>query len=122
MAYTATGATPDYQIFVSRYPPSTDPPTRISTQVGGMDPMWSPVDGNEIFYCSIQGIYTLFSAKVTREPFRVVKTEPTLEGPYMDVPGFSYDYDPSTHRFLLIQSRENTTPKSDVRLLLNWPG
>jgi hypothetical protein len=88
--------------------------------MGGMDPMWSPVDENEIFYLSGDGEW-LMSARIARDPLRFVEAKPICSArSFLDVPGFSFDYDPNADRFLLVQSREETTPKTEVRLVLNW--
>jgi serine/threonine protein kinase/Tol biopolymer transport system component len=119
MVYLAR-ATQDTQVFVCSYPPNENAPTRIATDKGGLDPMWSPVDDNEIFYLSGDGEW-LMSARIARDPLRFVEAKPIVSTRgFLDVPGFSFDYDPITDRFLLVQSREDKTPKTEVRLVLGW--
>jgi hypothetical protein len=85
-----------------------------------MDPMWSPVDENEIFYLSGDGEW-LMSAKIAPDPLRFIEAKPVFSArEFLDVPGFSFDYDPTTDRFLLVQLREDHTQKTEVRLILNW--
>jgi Tol biopolymer transport system component len=118
IVYLARG-TQESHVFVCNYPPNQAASTRISTDKGGQDPIWSPVDENEIFYLSGDG--WLMSARIARHPMRFVEAKPIVSvRDCFDVPGFSFDYDSASDRFLLVQSREDTTPKTEIRLILNW--
>ena len=84
--------------------------------------MWNPADNSEIFYLSGEGSYfghVLMSARMALDTLKVLAKGPVAIGPITDVAGYSFDYDPKSDRFLVIQSREDTMPKTEVRLILN---
>ena len=121
MVYTATGTTRETQVYACRYPPQDEAPIRISDEAGGLDPMWSPAD-SEIFYLSGDGNW-LMSAILAREAVTFDKPRRVFSArSFLNIPGYSFDYDSRAERFLLVQKKEDNSPKREIRLILNWSG
>ena len=109
-----------FEIFVARFPNTTEGKRRISSDgTGGYSPVWRP-DGRELFYRSTQAMMAA----------RVVETEPAFrwEGPdvvFSDtyfVGDFRYfDVSRDGHRFLMMTESESTDRAStELVFLENW--
>ena len=121
MVYTATGITRETQVYACRYPPQGKAPIRISDEAGGLDPMWSPI-GKEIFYISGDG-NRLMSAILSRGAVTFEKPRQVFSArSFMNIPGYSFDYESRADRFLMVQKPEDTAPKIEIRVILNWSG
>jgi Tol biopolymer transport system component len=84
---------------------------------GGEEPVWDP-RGRELSYRNGQ---RWMSVKVTTDP-EFVADPPRLlfEGPYLNVPGFSYDISADGERFLVLKGDEQP-PVDALRVVVNVP-
>lgn len=88
---------------------------QISTN-GGEEPKWSP-KGNELFYRNGQKWMKVdigLGSSVT-----VGKPENLFEGPFVNVPGYSYDVGPGAQKFMVLLEA-GAGSSSEVRIVLNW--
>lgn len=87
---------------------------------GGEEPLWSG-SGDCVFY-RIGDRW--FEAEITRRGADIDIARPTLlfQGPYINIPGMSYDYDPHGDRFLLLQAPEEGHRPTEVRIVEGWRG
>jgi serine/threonine-protein kinase len=88
---------------------------QISTE-GGEEPRWS-ARGDELFYRNGQKWMAVPVA--TGAAFTAGRPRMLFEGPFPNVPGYSYDVRPDGQRFLM--AREATTGNpTEIRVILNW--
>jgi serine/threonine-protein kinase len=102
-----------YEVYVRPYP-GPGGQWQISTD-GGEEPVWSR-DGREIFYRN--GVNWMAAGVKTTPQFSAEPPKLMFTGPYVNVPGFSYDVAPDG-RFVLIKGAEET-PVTHLNLVLNW--
>lgn len=89
---------------------------RISTD-GGEEPIWSR-DGRELFYRWGSKIYVV---NVTLGPeFRAGTPRVLFDGPFVNVPGWSYDVSPDGKRFLLVENEELEKANSELVVVTNF--
>jgi len=106
-------ASGQYEIYVRPYPgPGSQ--WQISTD-GGEEPVWSR-DGREIFYRN--GTRWMVAGVRTTPGFTAAPPKLLFEGPYVNVPGMSYDVAPDG-RFALLQGPPET-PVTRLNVVLNW--
>jgi hypothetical protein len=43
-----------------------------------------------------------------------------FEGPYLNVPGLSYDVAPDGQRFIMIEENQKQSPTTQLNVVLNW--
>jgi hypothetical protein len=100
------------EAYVQRYPLTRE---RWKISDGGVKPIWSP-SGDELFYESGS---KRMAVRIVRNPTLVAsRPEVFAQGPYIPVPGRSFDV-ARDGRLLLI--REPNQPKSDeIRVVSNW--
>jgi hypothetical protein len=79
--------------------------------------MWSP-DGRTLFYR--EGSKWMSVAVQTQPEFRAAAPEPMFEGPYLNVPGVSYDVAPDGQHFVMIEENQKQTPTTQLNVVLNW--
>jgi serine/threonine-protein kinase len=104
-----------FEVYVRPYP-GPGGKRQVSTY-GGEEPIWS-ADGRELFYRNGQ---KWMVAAVRFEPEFAAETPRLLfEGPYVNVPGLSYDVTPDGRRFLLLRSAQEETPVTQFHVVLNW--
>jgi len=105
-----------FEVYVRPYP-GPGGKWQVSN-LGGEEPIWSR-DGKELFYRNGQ---KWMSATVTLKPeFKAETSRPLFEGPFINVPGLSYDVAPDGRRFLLLQPAEQETgPVTHLNVVLNW--
>jgi Tol biopolymer transport system component len=90
---------------------------QVSTE-GGEEPVWSP-KGDELFYRNGQEWMTV--AMQLAAPVPVVGRPAVLfRGDYLNVPGRSYDVMPDGQSFILIRRTADTTPTTQLNVVLNW--
>jgi len=88
---------------------------QVSTE-GGEEPLWSK-DGRELFY---RNGPKWMAAEVTTEPqFRAGTPRMLFEGPYLNVPGVSYDV-AADGRFLMLEENYKQPPATQLQAILNW--
>ena len=106
-----------YEIYVKPYP-ALSGAWVVSTE-GGEEPVWSR-DGRSLFYRNGD---TWLEVPVSYKPeFNVGKPRVALEGPYINVPGRSYDVSPDGERFLVVKQAEQKEQQNQqpMALVLNW--
>ena len=88
------------------------------TSSGGEEPHWSP-KGRELFYRTANRLVAVALAEGTT--FRAGSSRPLFDGIYSSgiESGRSYDVDPKTGRFLLVNPA-TTDGQAVVRVILNW--
>ncbi len=103
-----------FEVYIAAYP---TPARRfqISTN-GGEEPKWSP-KGNELFYRNGQKWMKVDIS--LGSPVAVGKPENLFEGPFVNVPGYSYDVGPGAQKFLVLQEA-GAGSSSEIRIVLNW--
>jgi len=61
------------------------------------------------------------SAAVQTQPeFRAEAPKVLFEGPYLNVPGVSYDVAPDGQRFIMIEENQKQAPTTQLNVVLNW--
>jgi eukaryotic-like serine/threonine-protein kinase len=102
-----------YEVYVRPYP-AAGSQVQISNN-GGEEPVWSR-DGHELFYRN--GTQWMSVTVETSGDFKASLPKLAFEGPYVNVPGISYDV-ASDGRFVLIAGPAEAPIKS-VKVVLNW--
>jgi serine/threonine protein kinase/Tol biopolymer transport system component len=89
------------------------------TSSGGEEPHWSP-KGRELFYRTANRLVAVALADGTT--FRAGSSRPLFDGIYSSgiESGRSYEIDPKTGRFLLVNPAVTDGQGSAVRVVLNW--
>ncbi len=103
-----------YEVYVRPYP---GPGGRLQVSQGGEEPIWSR-DGRELFYRN--GQKWMVAAATLKPEFKAETPRPLFEGPYLNVPGMSYDVHPDGKRFLLLLPAGTETPVTQLHVVLNW--
>jgi eukaryotic-like serine/threonine-protein kinase len=112
IAYTSD-TSGQYEVYVRPFPgPGSQ--WQISTG-GGEEPVWSH-DGKEIFYRN--GTKWMAVAVKTTSEFSATPPKLLFTGPYVNVPGPSYDVGPDG-RFVLIEGPPEA-PVTHLNVVLNW--
>jgi serine/threonine-protein kinase len=113
IAYTSDESG-EYQVYVRR-DSGADERWQISEGYGE-EPLWS-ADGDELFFRRGQdwiGVSISAGPKFEHGPPRVL-----FSGPYLNVPGISYDVTPDGNRFLLLKLPEQP-PATRIHVVTNW--
>ena len=100
------------EVYVCPFPDGT-PPVPISSD-GGEEPQWS-ADGKELFYRNQDKWLVVDMTGIKPGPPQLL-----FEGPYLNIPGMSYDYDATNERFLVLRGIEDKYPVTEIRVVLNW--
>jgi serine/threonine protein kinase/Tol biopolymer transport system component len=88
---------------------------QISSE-GGEEPLWSK-DGRELFY---RNGPKWMAVDVTTDPqFKAGSPHMLFEGPYLNVPGVSYDV-AADGRFLMLEENFKQPPTLQVQAVFNW--
>ncbi len=90
----------------------------ISNKFEGEEPMWSP-NGDEIFYRSSKGLY---SVKLNFDEFENViigETKLIIDIPWIDNVGIGYDIHPSGDKFLMVVHKEKEV-SDNFNIVLNF--
>jgi serine/threonine-protein kinase len=104
-----------YEVYVRPYP-GPGGKRQISTN-GGEEVLWSR-DGRTLYY---RNALTWMSVAVLTEPeFRADAPKVMFEGPYLNVPGLSYDVAPDGKHFLMIEENQRQAPTTQLNVVLNW--
>jgi len=114
MAYTSDESG-RYEVYVKPYPELSGA-WAISSD-GGEEPVWAR-DGRSLFYRNQD---TWLQVPISTEPeFAAGIPRVVLEGPFINVPGRSYDVAPDGSRFLVIRDVGNEEFSRHVEVVLNW--
>lgn len=113
LAYTSD-ETGGWEVYARAFP-GPGAKHRISID-GGEEPRWSP-DGSELYYRF--GSRWFVARVVAGESFSVLRPEVLFEGPYMNVPYYSYDLSPDGQRFLVVEGPEHTGELTDLTVTTN---
>jgi Tol biopolymer transport system component len=88
---------------------------QVSTE-GGEEPVWSK-DGRELFYRN--GPKWMAAEVTTETQFKAGTPRLLFEGPYLNVPGVSYDV-AADGRFLMLEENYKQPPTTQLQAILNW--
>jgi hypothetical protein len=103
-----------YEVYVMRAD-GTGERRQVSTE-GGVEPRWS-ARGDELFYRYGE---TWMVVPVTQgTAFTAGRPQKLFEGPFPNVPGYSYDVSPDGKRFLMAREAK-TESRTQIRVVLNW--
>jgi len=104
-----------YEIYVRAFPDASGK-RQISTG-GGEEVIWSP-DGRALFYR--EGLKWMSVAVQTQPEFSADAPKMMFEGPYLNVPGVSYDVAPDGLHFIMIEENQKQAPTTHLNVVLNW--
>ncbi len=90
----------------------------ITKQYKGSEPMWSP-SGNEIFYRSAQGLYSVSLEFDSPNNVKIGTPELIINIPWIDNHGIGYDVHPSGEKFLMIVHEEEEV-SDHFNIVLNF--
>ena len=114
VAYTSDESG-QYEVYVRPYPGPGER-HQIST-AGGEEVLWSH-DGRSLYY---RDGPRWFAVVVEMQPeFRVGATKTMFEGPFLNVPGLSYDVAPDGQHFVMIEENQKQPPTTQLNVVLNW--
>jgi serine/threonine-protein kinase len=104
-----------YEVYVQPFPDGG----RIWTvsNDGGEEPVWAP-RGDELYYRN--GNEWMAVPVTTGTTFSAGRPRVLFEGPFLNVPGFSYDVHADGDRFLLIRGLDRGTRSRLPHLIFNW--
>lgn len=104
-----------YQVYVQPYP-DMDALWLISEDFGE-EPVWSS-NGNELYYRT--GDKWMVVSISTEPVFAAGIPRLLFEGPYLNVPGRSYDITTDSQRFLVLQPEHDNSTVRQIHMVLNW--
>ncbi len=104
-----------YEVYVRPYP-GPGGKRQIST-TGGEEVLWSR-DGHTLYYR--EGAKFISVAVQTQPDFRGDAPKVMFEGPYLNVPGVSYDVAPDGQHFLMIEENQKQATTTQLNVVLNW--
>lgn len=114
IAYTSDESG-QYEVYVRPFSGSGGK-RQIST-AGGEEVTWSP-DGRTLFYR--EGQKWMSVAVQTQPDFSAETPKFMFEGPYLNVPGVSYDVAPDGQRFMMLEESLKQPPTTHLNVVLNW--
>ena len=84
----------------------------------GEEPRWSP-DGDEIFYRSAQGLYSVPLEFSSNQEVKIGAPELIINTPWIDSHGIGYDVHPSGEKFLMVVHEEEEV-SDHFNIVLNF--
>ncbi len=114
IAYTSDESG-QYEVYVR--PLSGSGGKRQISTAGGEEVTWSP-DGRTLFYR--EGQRWMSVAVQTQPDFSAEAPKFMFEGPYLNVPGVSYDVAPDGQRFMMLEESVKQPPTTRLNVVLNW--
>ena len=114
IAYTSDESG-QYEVYVRPFPGPGG--KRQISNAGGEEVTWSP-DGRTLFYR--EGLKWMSVAVQMQPEFRAETPKVMFEGPYLNVPGVSYDVAPDGKHFLMIEENQKQAPTTQLNVVLNW--
>lgn len=104
-----------YEVYVRSYRDSGG--KRQISSDGGEEAAWAP-DGRTLYYRSA---LRWMSVAVEMQPeFRAEAPKVMFEGPFLNVPGISYDLMPDGQHFIMIEENQKQPPTTQINVVLNW--
>jgi len=104
-----------YQVYVKPYP-AMDDQWPVSDGFGE-EPIWSPT-GDELYYRDGD---KWMAVSISTEPeFATGVPRLLFEGPYLNVPGRSYDISPDGQRFVVLEPEHDDSAVQQIHVVLNW--
>ena len=111
VAYTSDESG-QYEVYMRPYPGPGER-HQIST-AGGEEVLWSR-DGRSLYY---RDGPRWFAVVVEMQPeFRVGATKTMFEGPFLNVPGLSYDVAPDGQHFVMIEENQKRPPTTQLNVV-----
>ena len=104
-----------YEVYVRAYP-GPGGKRQISTG-GGEEVLWSR-DGRTLYYR--EGVKFISVAVQTQPEFRAESPKVMFEGPFLNVPGVSFDVAPDGKHFLMLEENQKQAPTTQLNVVLNW--
>jgi eukaryotic-like serine/threonine-protein kinase len=104
------------EIFVQTFP-ALDWKKQIS-YAGGEEARWNPKDGHELIYRWGSRWYVIGVILQPKLEFSMPRE--LFNGPYINVPGLSWDISPDGERFLLLQNPAQTKPVTQLTVITNF--
>jgi serine/threonine protein kinase/Tol biopolymer transport system component len=114
IAYTSDESG-QFEIYVRSFPDAGGK-RQISTG-GGEEVIWS-ADGGALYYR--ERLKWMSVAVQTQPEFRADAPKVMFEGPYLNVPGVSYDVTPDGQHFIMIEENQKQAPTTRLNVVLNW--
>ena len=114
IAYTSDESG-QYEVYVRPFSGSGG--KRQISVAGGEEVTWSP-DGHSLFYR--EGQRWMSVAVKTQPDFSAETPKAMFEGPYLNVPGVSYDVAPDGQRFMMLEESVKQPPTTRLNVVLNW--
>jgi len=114
IAYTSDESG-QYEIYVRSF--SDSGRKQQISNAGGEEVIWSP-DGRALFYR--EGQKWMSVAVETEREFSAAAPQMMFEGPYLNVPGVSYDVTPDGQRFIMLEESAKQPPTTQLNVVLNW--
>jgi hypothetical protein len=105
------------EVYVQPFP-SNDNRWTVSSD-GGEEPIWSP-KGDKLYYRNVNGNNWMVVTCTLEPTFSAGVPELLFSGPYVNVPGYSYDISPDGQRFLLLRPVSNARTASRLKVVKNW--
>jgi serine/threonine-protein kinase len=103
------------EVYVQRFP--TGELVQVSFG-GGEEARWS-TKGDELYYRN--GAVWMAVPVTTTPTFKAGESRTIFRGPYINVPGFSYDVSPDGQRFLVLQPEDSQEkPITELQVIFNW--
>ncbi len=114
IAYTSDESG-QWEVYVRPYP-GPGSKRRVSTD-GGEESRWAQ-NGQELFF---RFGNKWMAVKVdAEEEFSAEKPQVLFEGPYINIPGYSYDVSPDGQRFLVVEGPEQELAVGQLHVITNW--
>ncbi|MGH9366249.1 MAG: hypothetical protein ACRD3M_01075 [Thermoanaerobaculia bacterium] len=104
-----------WEVYIVPYP-GPGRKWRVSTD-GGEEPIWAR-SGRELFY-RFGGKWMVVPVTLGAG-LSVGQPRVLFEGPYINVPGFSYDVAPDAQRLLVIKGTQQQVRQTRIEVVLNW--
>jgi Tol biopolymer transport system component len=84
---------------------------------GGEEPKWSPND-RILYYRNNQDWFQITFS--TENEFSVIDRKKLFTGPYLNVPGYSYDITPDGEYFVLLKPVSSAQTSTKLKIIKNW--
>jgi serine/threonine-protein kinase len=114
IAYTSDESG-EFEIYVQPYP-GPGRKSQISAG-GGEEVVWSR-DGRKLFYRN--RLQWMSAAVETQPEFRAEPPKVMFEGPYLNVPGVSYDVAADGQRLIMIEENQPQARSTELNIVLHW--
>ena len=102
-------------VYVQPFPP--DGKRWVISSDGGEEPKWSPND-KILYYRNNQDWFQIIFS--TENEFSVIDRKKLFTGPYLNVPGYSYDITPDGQYFVLLKPVSSAQTSTKLKIIKNW--